>query len=186
MVGWDKLRHLGPSDARFDAHVASPSVQSLGVSYTSFDVPTCLAEAYQSRRVVKTVFEAPYLTSAKGCQGSPEHLFVTLERRRRAQGCRQPLDQLDGAPGLGEHGGGLDGLGLWGSLVVTQGGGAASQVVVPSRSGPGVAQFRSWCRTVPVSSDVWSRVRWWARSPSGDRAHIASAQKGPASLLGGE
>jgi len=63
VVGWDKLRHWGPSDARFDPHLPPSSVQSIGVSYTSFDVPTGLAEAYQVRRVVNTVFEAPYLTS---------------------------------------------------------------------------------------------------------------------------
>jgi hypothetical protein len=63
VVAWHHLRHWGPSDARFDPHLRPPSVQSVGVSYTSLDVPTCLAEAYQVRRVVNTVFEAPYLTA---------------------------------------------------------------------------------------------------------------------------
>ena len=63
LVAWDRLRHWGPSAACFDPHKPPPSEQEAGVSYASFDVPTCLAEAYQVRRVVNTAFEVPYLTA---------------------------------------------------------------------------------------------------------------------------
>lgn len=63
VVGWGELRRWGPSDASFDPHEPPPSFQPIGISYTSFDVATCLAEVYQVSRVVNTVLDAPYLTA---------------------------------------------------------------------------------------------------------------------------
>jgi hypothetical protein len=55
---WDELRGFGPlASARFDPWPPPPTDRAAdpvtsGVGYFGFDIPTCLAEVFQSRRVV--------------------------------------------------------------------------------------------------------------------------------------
>ncbi len=55
---WDELRAFGPlPSARFDAWLPPPDDRradpvTCGVGYFAFDIPACLAEVFQTRRVV--------------------------------------------------------------------------------------------------------------------------------------
>lgn len=55
---WDELRAFGPlPGARFDPWLPPPADRAAdpltsGVGYFGFDIPTCLAEAFQTRRIV--------------------------------------------------------------------------------------------------------------------------------------
>ncbi|MCL2781018.1 MAG: RES family NAD+ phosphorylase [Actinomycetia bacterium] len=63
VVAWNQLRFWGPSEARFDPQCPPPRFQASGVAYTALDLPTCLAEVFQDRRVINTTRAAPYLTA---------------------------------------------------------------------------------------------------------------------------
>jgi hypothetical protein len=63
VVAWNRLRYWGPAPtARFDPHEPPPHQQDRGVSYTSTDIPTALAEVFQATRVIDTGTNVPYLT----------------------------------------------------------------------------------------------------------------------------
>jgi hypothetical protein len=62
VVPWNQLRRFGPLDGRFDPHQPPPHEQAEGVLYLALDAPTCLAEVFQSTRVVNRTDRAPYLT----------------------------------------------------------------------------------------------------------------------------
>ena len=47
VMPWNRLRHFGPLDGRFDPHAPPPHEQVAGVLYLALDVPTCVAEVYQ-------------------------------------------------------------------------------------------------------------------------------------------
>jgi hypothetical protein len=65
VVPWNKLRHYGPLDGRFDPHDPPPHEQAAGVLYLALDVPTCVAEVYQGTRVVNRHDRSPYLTGLR-------------------------------------------------------------------------------------------------------------------------
>lgn len=52
-IGWNELRHWGPSStARFDPHEPPPRTQDLGVAYLSLAVDTAMAEVFQDTRTI--------------------------------------------------------------------------------------------------------------------------------------
>jgi hypothetical protein len=63
VVPWNELRFWGPSHARFDPQELPPGPSDRGVSYSSIDIATCLAEVFQDRRTVNTSRGSPYLTA---------------------------------------------------------------------------------------------------------------------------
>ena len=64
---WDTLRDFGPTDARFDHHHADPTDvpqrQERAIGYYAGDIPTALAEAFQSGRLVDRHRDQPWLAS---------------------------------------------------------------------------------------------------------------------------
>lgn len=59
---WNELRRFGPvASCRFDPHEPPPRLQDEGVLYTALDVPTALAEHYQTTRVIDRWRRAPHL-----------------------------------------------------------------------------------------------------------------------------
>ena len=64
---WATLRDFGPTDARFDHHVAdatgAPQRQDRAIGYYALDIPTALAEAFQSGRLVDRQRDQPWLAS---------------------------------------------------------------------------------------------------------------------------
>jgi RES domain-containing protein len=62
---WNKFRHVGPVNARWDHHLLSsdgePRAQDRGIYYAARDAKTCLAEAFQQTRRVDRAFQAPWL-----------------------------------------------------------------------------------------------------------------------------
>ncbi|BEP14382.1 RES family NAD+ phosphorylase [Acidothermaceae bacterium B102] len=65
VVPWNQLRHFGPLDGRFDPHEPPPHEQPAGVLYLAIEVATCVAEVYQSTRVVNRQDRSPYLTGLR-------------------------------------------------------------------------------------------------------------------------
>ena len=66
VVPWNRMRHFGPlADCRFDPHEPPPHEQAAGVLYLAIDVATCVAEVYQSTRVVNRHDRSPYLTGMR-------------------------------------------------------------------------------------------------------------------------
>lgn len=64
-TGWNQFRYWGPAGSRFDHHVrdahGKPHLQARGVLYTATEAQTCIAEVYQSTRVVDVHKNQPYL-----------------------------------------------------------------------------------------------------------------------------
>lgn len=64
---WDTLRDFGPTDARFDHHrgdaTGAPQRQERAIGYYAVDIPTALAEAFQSSRLVDRGRNQPWLAS---------------------------------------------------------------------------------------------------------------------------
>lgn len=64
---WDALRYFGPTDARFDHHLrdsrGEPHTQDRGIIYLASDIPTCLAEVFQTNREVDRRDRHPWLAS---------------------------------------------------------------------------------------------------------------------------
>lgn len=64
---WNEMRYYGPTDARFDHHFRDEDdrahVQSRGITYFATDIPTTLAEVYQSNRTVDRHRHRPWLVA---------------------------------------------------------------------------------------------------------------------------
>lgn len=64
---WDALRFFGPTDSRFDHHRLNddgrPHQQQRGITYLASDIPTCLAEVFQTTRTVDRKDRRPWLVS---------------------------------------------------------------------------------------------------------------------------
>ena len=61
-VTWSSFRHHGPLlTARFDHHVPPPSEQQRGILYAATDIVTCVAEVFQSNRLIDTNDRMPWL-----------------------------------------------------------------------------------------------------------------------------
>ena len=65
VVPWNRVRHFGPLDGRFDPHEPPPREQAAGVLYLALDVGTCVAEVFQATRVVNRQDRSPYLTGLR-------------------------------------------------------------------------------------------------------------------------
>ncbi|MEP7020130.1 MAG: RES family NAD+ phosphorylase [Pseudonocardiales bacterium] len=63
---WNALRHYGPlPDRRFEPHDPPPHEQVRGVSYLALDIKTCVAEVFQTTRLVDRHTGTPYLTGLR-------------------------------------------------------------------------------------------------------------------------
>lgn len=61
---WNGLRHFGPvASCRFDPHPSPAGMHPVGVAYTTLDVPTALAEVFQSSRRVNRHRNGAHLTA---------------------------------------------------------------------------------------------------------------------------
>jgi len=59
---WSTFRFYGPvHTARFDHHAPPPRVQSRGILYAAASGPTCIAEVFQSRRLIDRSGQQPWL-----------------------------------------------------------------------------------------------------------------------------
>ncbi|MFK8032042.1 MAG: RES domain-containing protein [Gammaproteobacteria bacterium] len=68
-TSWDALRYFGPTLSRFDHQVLDeherPHMQNRGISYFAGDIPTCLAEVFQTTRTIDRKTGHPWLASFK-------------------------------------------------------------------------------------------------------------------------
>ena len=63
---WGQFRAWGPSEARFDHHLAPPRTQARNILYGALGgqgANTALAEVFQATRVVERVWKAPALVA---------------------------------------------------------------------------------------------------------------------------
>lgn len=67
-TNWDHFRYFGPTASRFDHHLLNdddePCPQDRGIMYLAAgpeSIPTCLAEVYQSTRIVDRLSRSPIL-----------------------------------------------------------------------------------------------------------------------------
>lgn len=63
-ITWSDFRHFGPTAARFDHHDPPPHTQLRGILYAAtgaIATQTCLAEVFQSTRIVDRVARSPWL-----------------------------------------------------------------------------------------------------------------------------
>jgi hypothetical protein len=62
---WNEFRRDGPSNARFDHHLASPvgqpGEQERAILYCATNAPTCFAEVFQETRRIDRARRAPWL-----------------------------------------------------------------------------------------------------------------------------
>jgi hypothetical protein len=58
---WNGFRLFGPTNARFDHHVDPARVQPRGILYAAASPITCLAEVYQTTRVIDRNARTPWL-----------------------------------------------------------------------------------------------------------------------------
>ena len=62
---WNEFRFYGPTSSRFDHHLTDANgksqTQSRGIMYLAKDGPTCLAEVYQTTRVIDRHSGSPWL-----------------------------------------------------------------------------------------------------------------------------
>lgn len=62
---WNQFRAYGPTDARFDHHLAGaagqPSVQQREILYAATNLVTCLAEVFQRTRIIRRSVGDPWL-----------------------------------------------------------------------------------------------------------------------------
>ncbi len=65
-TGWNELRCYGPvAAARFDPHPEPPARYDEGALYLARDIPTAIAETFQSHRVIDRHTGGPYLTGLR-------------------------------------------------------------------------------------------------------------------------
>jgi len=64
---WNTFRHYGPTAARFDHHLTNPTGQSYqqerGIMYLAEQGPTCIAEVFQTTRVIDRHNGAPWMVA---------------------------------------------------------------------------------------------------------------------------
>ena len=60
-VSWRDFRFYGPTSSRFDHHEPPARRQARGILYAAGSPVTCLAEVFQSTRVIDRVSNAPWL-----------------------------------------------------------------------------------------------------------------------------
>ncbi len=64
---WAAFRYYGPTNARFDHHLTNaagqPHTQQRGIIYLAGDIPTSIAEVYQSSRTLDRKLGKPWLAS---------------------------------------------------------------------------------------------------------------------------
>jgi hypothetical protein len=60
-AAWNGFRFFGPTQARFDHHDDPPRVQARGILYAARNPTTCLAEVFQTTRVIERVPKTPWL-----------------------------------------------------------------------------------------------------------------------------
>lgn len=61
--GWNTMRDFGPTTARFDPHLPPPRVQDRHVLYAAGSIPTAIAEAFGTNRVVELSRDRPFLAA---------------------------------------------------------------------------------------------------------------------------
>jgi hypothetical protein len=62
---WDRFRHYGPTNARFDHHEPPPRIQDRGVLYAAGHSRTPLAEVFQASRTIDARHDEPWLVGFK-------------------------------------------------------------------------------------------------------------------------
>lgn len=63
-TAWNTFRAFGPvATARFDHHESPPRAQERAILYAAVAAPTCLAEVFQTSRVIDRITSAPWLVS---------------------------------------------------------------------------------------------------------------------------
>ena len=63
-ISWNTFRNYGPTSSRFDHHAPPPGMsQNKAILYGAATYPTCLAEVFQSTRVLDRRRNAPYLAA---------------------------------------------------------------------------------------------------------------------------
>ena len=63
-TSWSTFRSYGPTSSRFDHHAPPPGMsQNKAILYGAATYPTCLAEVFQSTRVVDRRTNTPYLAA---------------------------------------------------------------------------------------------------------------------------
>ena len=61
---WSTFRRFGPTDARFDHHGPPPAVHpTRAILYGADSGPTCLAEVFQTTRVIDRRYRVPHLAA---------------------------------------------------------------------------------------------------------------------------
>jgi hypothetical protein len=58
---WNTFRAFGPTDARFDHQLPPPRLQMRRILYGALEGPTCLAEVFQSTRMIDRAEHEPWL-----------------------------------------------------------------------------------------------------------------------------
>lgn len=58
---WNTFRAFGPTDARFDHQLPPPRIQMRRILYGALEGPTCLAEVFQSTRMIDRSEHDPWL-----------------------------------------------------------------------------------------------------------------------------
>ncbi len=58
---WNRFRHYGPTNARFDHHEPPPHVQNRGMLYAASHPRTPLAEVFQAGRTINARRDEPWL-----------------------------------------------------------------------------------------------------------------------------
>lgn len=64
---WYEFRYYGPTSSRFDHHCSDAKgesqIQNRGIMYLAKNGPTCIAEVYQTTRVIDRHSRSPWLTA---------------------------------------------------------------------------------------------------------------------------
>ncbi len=60
-ASWSSFRSFGPTDARFDHHLPPEREQERAIYYAAREPETCAAEAFQAKRRIEPLLEAPWL-----------------------------------------------------------------------------------------------------------------------------
>ena len=58
---WNRFRHYGPLQGRFDHHLPPPRLQERGIMYLARHPRTCLAEVFQAKRRIDVATGQPVL-----------------------------------------------------------------------------------------------------------------------------
>ncbi len=66
-TSWDEFRYYGPTSSRFDHHCPDANgksqIQNRGIMYLAMNGPTCIAEVYQTTRVIDRHSRSPWLSA---------------------------------------------------------------------------------------------------------------------------